>query len=284
MRRVVYISNLKSQKAWIRDILNKQYKEIRTLEELEIARELYLDLYEYVMSSKLTEILIARIEELQDVLETIKVYLRAERFYLEKGEDVPEGISSEHERYREKWYSLIDKHSEIDLGAVVKEVSKELESTSLILSDGILTVFKLNIRAKFYVDNKLFPSIKDRGAKVFHEFNSELKDEICNLIEQYYDELDCNISLYQNYLDKIDSEVISTEKELARVKQDIKELKDKSYSVREMKRLLKERGYSRKRNGKGSHEVYADEEGNITVVSNHGTDVKNGLKHIYLKS
>ena len=277
------MGNLKLQKNWVRTILNKQYEDINTLEELEIARELYLELYEYVMSSKLTEILIDRIEELQDVLENIKVYLRAERFYLERGKDVPENISSEHEKYKEKWHSLIEKHSEIDLGAVVEQVAKELESTSLILSDGILTVFKLNLRAKFYVDNKLFPSIKDRGASVFHEFNSEFKDEICRLIEEYFDELDINISLYQNYVDKIDSEMESKQKELARVKQDIKEMKDKSYSVREMKKLLKERGYSRKRNGKGSHEVFEDEEGNITVVSNHGTDVKNGLKHSYLK-
>ena len=236
------MSSLKSQKAWVWEILNKQYEDIKTMEELEIARALYLDLYEYIMSSKLTEILIDRIEELQDVLDVIKVYLRTERYYLEKGEDVPEDLSSEHKRYREEWYSLIDKHSEIDLGAVVKEVSKELESTSLILSDGILTVFKLNIRAKFFTENKLFPSIKDRGASVFKEFNSEFKDEICKLIEEYFDELDCNISLYQKCVDNIDSEMESKEKELARVKQDIKKMKDKSYSVREMKKLLQERG------------------------------------------
>ena len=277
------MGNLKLQKNWVREILNKQYEEIKTMEELEIAKELYLDLYEYIMSSKLTEILIDRIEELQDVLENIKVYLRAERHYLELGEDVPEDISSEHKRYREKWHSLIEKHSEIDLGEIIKEVAKELESTSLILSDGILNVFKLNIRAKFYTENKLFSSIKERGASVYKEFNEEFKDEICNLIEQYYDELDCNISLYQKHLDKIDSEVVSTEKELARVKQDIKELKDKSYNVREMKKLLQERGYTRKRNGRGSHQIYEDEAGNITVVSNHKADVKNGLKHSYLK-
>ena len=75
----------------------------------------------------------------------------------------------------------------------------------------------------------------------------------------------------------------SKEKELARVKQDIKEMKDKSYSVREMKKLLQERGYSRKRYGRGSHEIYEDESGNITVVSNHGTDIKTGLKNSYLK-
>lgn len=277
------MGNLKLQKSWIRDILNKQYEEIRTMEELEIARELYLDLYEYIMSAKLTEILIARIEELQDVLETIKVYLRAERFYLERGEDVPYDISSEHKRYREEWYSLIEKHSEIDLGEIIEEVSKDLSQTSLSLSDGILTVFKLNIRAKFYTENKLFPSIKDRGASVFKEFNSEFRDEVCRLIEEYFDELDQNINSYQKYVDKIDSEVEYTEKELFKVKQDIKEMKDKSYSVREMKKLLQERGYTRKRNGKGSHQIYADEEGNITVISNHGTDIKTGLKSSYLK-
>ena len=277
------MSNLKSQKAWIRGILNKQYEEINTLEELEIARDLYLDLYEYVMSSKLTEILIDRIEELQDVLDTIKVYLRAERFYLERGEDVPEDLSSEHEKYKEEWNNLIDKYLDIDLGAVVEEVAKELSQTSLSLSDAILSVFKLNIRAQFYTENKLFPSIQGRGGKVFHEFNSEFKDEICRLIEEYFDELDININSYQQYVDKVSSEVVSTEKALARVKQDIKEMKDRSYNVREMKKLLKERGYSRKRYGRGSHEIYADESGNITVVSNHGTDVKNGLKHSYLK-
>ena len=276
------MGNLKSQKAWVRTILNKQYEEIRTLEELEIARELYMDLYEYIMSSKLTEILIDRIEELQDVLDVIKVYLRAERFYLERGEDVPEDVSSEHKRYREEWYSLIEKHSEIDLDEVVEEVSKELSQTSLILSDGILSVFKLNIRAKFYTENKLFPSIKERGASVFHEFNEEFKVEICNLIEQYFDELDCNISYYQKYVDNIDAAVKSKEKELAEVKQDIKELKDKSYTVREMKKLLKERGYSRKRYGKGCHEIFGDENGNITVISNHKADIKKGLKNNYL--
>ena len=263
--------------------MNKQYEDIKTMEELEIARELYLDLYEYIMSSKLTEILIDRIEELQDVLDVIKVYLRAERYYLEKGEDVPDDISSEHQKYKDMWNSLIDKCSEIDLGEVVEEVAKELSQTSLSLSDGILSVFKLNIRAKFYTENKLFTSIRERGDRVFREFNSEFRDEVCRLIEEYFDELDCNISLYQKYADKINSEVDSKEKELAKVRQDIKEMKDRSYNVREMKKLLQERGYSRKRNGKGSHQIYADEEGNITVVSNHGTDVKNGLKHSYLK-
>ena len=277
------MGNLKLQKTWVREILNKQYTEIQTLEELEIARELYLDLYEYIMSSKLTEILIDRIEELQDVLENIKVYLRTERFYLEKGEDIPEDISSEHQQYKDKWNNLIDKYLDIDLGEVVEEVAKELSQTSLSLSDGILSVFKLNIRAKFYTENKLLPSIKERGTSVFKEFNEEFKVEICNLIEEYFDELDININSYQKYIDQIDSEVGYTEKELARAKQDIKELKDKSYSVREMKKLLQERGYSRKRNGKGSHQIYEDEEGNITVVSNHGTDVKKGLKHSYLK-
>ena len=276
------MGNLKSQKNWVREILNKQYTEIQTIEELEISRELYLDLYEYILASKLTEILIDRIEELQDVLDVIKVYLRTERHYLELGEDVPEDISSEHKRYREEWYSLIEKHSEIDLGEVVEEVAKELSQTSLSLSDGILSVFKLNIRAKFYTENKLLPSIKDRGSSVFKEFNEEFKVEICNLIEDYFDELDCNISLYQKYVDNIDADVKSKEKELARAKQDIKELKDKSYSAREMKKLLQERGYSRKRYGRGSHQIYADEEGNITVISNHGTDIKNGLKHSYL--
>lgn len=276
------MGNLKSQKTWVRNILNKQYTEIQTLEELEIARELYLDLYEYAISSKLTEILIDRIEELQDVLDVIKVYLRAERHYLELGEDVPDDISSEHQKYKDIWNSLIDKCSEIDLGEVVEEVAKELESTSLILSDAILSVFKLNIRAKLYKENKLFPSIWKRGDTVFREFDLEFRDEICRLINEYFDELDINISLYQNYVDNIDSEMESKEKELARVKQDIKEMKDKSYSVREMKKLLHERGYSRKRNGKGSHQIYADEEGNITVVSNHRTDIKNGLKHEYL--
>ena len=277
------MSNLKSQKAWVREILNKQYEDIKTMEELEIARELYLDLYEYIMSSKLTEILIARIEELQDVLETIKVYLRAERFYLERGEDVPYDISSEHQQYKDKWNNLIDKYLDIDLGKIIEEVSKDLSQTSLSLSDGILTVFKLNIRAKFYTENKLFPSIKDRGSSVFKEFNSEFRDEVCRLIEEYFDELDININSYQKYVDKIDSEVVSTEKELLKVRQDIKEMKDKSYSVREMKKLLQERGYSRKRNGKGSHQIYADEEGNITVISNHGADIKTGLKSNYLK-
>lgn len=276
------MGNLKLQKTWVREILNRRYDDINTLEELEIARVLYLDLYEYLLSSKLTEVFIARIESLQDVLETIKVYLRAERYYLEKGEDVPYDISSEHQQFKDKWNNLIDKYLDIDLGKIIDEVGKELESTSLILSESILYVFKLNVRAKFYVENKLFPSITERGDKIFREFNSEFKDEICSLIEEYFDELDLNIHSYQKYVDKVNSEVDSKEKELARVKQDIKELKDKSYSVREMKKLLQERGYSRKRYGKGSHQIYADEEGNITVVANHGTDIKNGLKHNYL--
>ena len=276
------MGNLKLQKTWVREILNRRYDDINTLEELEIARELYLDLYEYILASKLTEILINRIENLQDVLETIKVYLRTERHYLELGEDVPYDISSEHEKYKEEWNSLIDRYLVVDLDKILSEVGKELESTSLLLSESILYVFKLNVRAKFYTENKLFPSITERGDKIFREFNSEFKDEICNLIEQYFDELDCNISYYQKYVDNIDADVKSKEKELAEVKQDIKELKDKSYSVREMKKLLKERGYSRKRYGKGCHEIFGDENGNITVISNHKADIKKGLKNNYL--
>lgn len=273
------MGNLLKQRQMVNNITKELLGEIQTKEELLIAIEYVCDKLRIEVRKVATEYILTVLEEgeqmLEDYMDILKrrekmIYKFDDSSCKENREMLKEAIqlTEEFRKYANKLHKL----------PVLKYDRKELNILREILTESICRISQslkeYDILEELLVQ-RLAITIEEEEkslAKLFKEDLHVLVDKFNNILIKNNELTTRMYEAGEEILKRYNKE-----------KQTKKELKDRSYSTKEVIDILNRNGYSLERNGKGSHQVFKNNDGETIIVSNHTKDIKVGLKNKYLE-
>lgn len=271
---------LLGQRKWIDGIMEDMVNGLRGLADYKVGVEVIALNIKEKIDEEIQEI-IDRLEifnedfedvknELQNLLDNLgKMDLRDWYFQLSSEANWLDKLSEEYHKFVKSLYE----DSDIVIAKFKEKYKVDLDLIDKLLDNSLETLNRKELEHIYkysskLVANSIIYSSNQKNEK-FTEYDCRARKEAYAIINEIYKKLKLRIKEYK--------------KTQTRIKQDKKEAADKSYNIREMQKILKEKAYTFDRNGKGSHILLKNEIGETEVISQHGADIKKGLKHRYLK-